>query len=300
MNRVDQNPALALLVALVGIGALSTMDAVMKGLSQNIGAFATMCWRSVLASLLLLPVYAATRKAAPTRTALRLHLIRGVLMVPMSFLFFWGLARVPMAQAIALTFVAPLMALFLAAVLLGEKIGPRTLSGSLLAFAGVIVIVYGQGQADLGPEALKGSIAILGSAVCYAFNIVVMRSQAQNAGPVEIAFFQFFFTGIFFWLIALVAGLPPYPTGHEGALGLATLLAIAGMLLLAWAYARAGAAYLSSSEYSGFLYAILLGWVIFGEGVSLYTLAGAALIVGGCVLASRTRQFEHPTLESAG
>ncbi|WP_037498424.1 DMT family transporter [Sphingomonas jaspsi] len=299
MNKVDQNPALAFLVALAAIGALSAMDAVMKGLSRDIGAFATMCWRSVLATGVMAVPYIATRKSGPTLRALRLHLLRGLLMVPMSFLFFWGLARVPMAQAIALTFIAPLLALFLAAIFLGEKVGPRTVGGSLLAFFGVTVIVYGQGKADLGPEALKGSIAILGSAVCYAFNIVVMRSQAQQARPIEIAFFQFLFTGIGFWALGLAVGLPTYPSGQLWVLLVATMLAIAGMLLLAWAYARAGAAYLSSSEYSGFIYAAVLGWLVFGEPVSPYTVAGAALIIGGCAIASRTVAKGEPSVEIA-
>jgi S-adenosylmethionine uptake transporter len=299
MDRVRQQPLAAFAVALAAIGALSAMDAVMKGLAQDIGAFATMCWRSILAVLLLAIPYFAMRKAWPSRAAMKLHVMRGALMVPMSFLFFWGLARVPMAQAIALTFVAPLLSLVLAALLLAEPVGKRMATGSLLAFAGVIIIFVGQGRADLGREATLGSIAILGSALAYAFNIVVMRRQAQKAGPLEIAFFQFLTTGIGFWLLAPTVGVPTYPAGAEGALALATGLAIAGMLLLAWAYARAGAAYLSSTEYSGFLYAMVLGWLVFGETVSPFTLAGAALIIGGCVIAARTRRIEHPTLETA-
>lgn len=299
MNDVRQQPYLAFAVALLAIGALSTMDAVMKGLAQAIGTYATMCWRSLVAVALVAPLYLWSRKRWPTRRAMRLHLARGALMVPMSFLFFWGLARVPMAQAIALTFVAPLIALVLAALFLDEPVGKRMASGSLLAFAGVLIIFVGQGRSDLGEDALLGSIAILGSALCYAVNIVVMRRQAQNAGPMEIAFFQFAVTGAAFWLVAPLAGLPAYPAGQEPALLLATLLSIAGMLLLAWAYARAGAAYLSSTEYSGFIYAAVLGWLVFGEHVSPFTVAGAALIVGGCVVAARTRQIEHPTLETA-
>ena len=299
MNTVEQRPVAAFAVALAGIGALSAMDAVMKGLSQDLGAFATMCWRSVLAVVVLAPLYLLTRTGWPTRRAMKFHVWRGMLMVPMSFLFFWGLARVPMAQAIALTFIAPLVALVLAAVFLAEPVGKRMTTGSLLAFVGVVIIFVGQGQADLGPDALKGSIAILGSAICYAFNIVVMRRQAQNAGPMEIAFFQFVTTGIGFWAIAPFVGLPAYPAGQEPALLLATGLSIAGMLLLAWAYARAGAAYLSSTEYSGFVYAMVLGWWLFGERVSPYTLAGAVLIIAGCLVAARTRRIEHPTLETA-
>lgn len=297
MNDVKQQPLLAFLVALGGIAALSAMDAVMKGLSQKIGVFSTMCWRSILAAgLLAIPYFLFRRRTRPTPRAMRFHIIRAVLLVPMSFLFFWGLARVPMAQAIALTFVAPLLALGLAALLLGEPIGRRMLSGSLLAFAGILVIFVGQGRSDLGPEAVLGSIAILGSALCYAFNIIVMRRQAQNAGPLEIAFFQFLVTGVGFWLLAPVAGIPLYPAGQEGALVAATLLAIAGMVLLAWAYARAGAAYLSSSEYSGFLWAAALGWLVFAEPVSPFTLGGALLIVGGCVIAARSAPAAPPEI----
>ena len=300
MNDVRQQPYLAFAVALVAIGALSAMDAVMKGLAQDIGTYATMCWRQLAAMLIVGPLYLTVRKRWPTNRAMKLHLLRGALMVPMSFLFFWGLARVPMAQAIALTFVAPLIALVLAAIFLDEPVGKRMAGGSLLAFAGVVLIFVGQGRADLGEDALWGSIAILGSAICYALNIVVMRRQAQNAGPLEIAFFQFFVTGACFWLASPLAGVPAYPSGHEGALLLATLLSIAGMLLLAWAYARAGAGYLSATEYSGFLYAAVLGWMVFGEVPSLFTLAGASLIIAGCLIAARTRKIEHPTLESQG
>src|SRR5207248_2070590 len=109
----------------------------------------------------------------PKGTALRLHLLRGVIMVPMAILFFWGLARIPIAQAVALTFIAPLIALVLAAIILKEPIGKSTVGGSIAAFAGVIVIFIGQARADLGPGALLGSLAILGSAIIYAFNIVI-------------------------------------------------------------------------------------------------------------------------------
>jgi S-adenosylmethionine uptake transporter len=297
MNAVDQRPIAAFVTAVAGVGALSAMDAVMKGLSIDIGALATMCWRSLLATAVVGLPYLAMRRNRPAPGAMRLHLVRAAIMLPMAILFFWGLARVPMAQAIALTFVAPLMALFLAALVLKEPIGPRALAASALAFVGVLVIFYGQGQSDLGREALIGSFAILGSAVCYAFNIVVMRSQAQLAGPLEIAFFQYLFGGIGYWLVAAAVGLPAYPAGREPAIALATALSIAGMLMLAWAYARAGAGYLSSSEYSGFIYAMVLGWLVFGEAVSPYTAAGAVLIVAGCILAARTVTKTEPAVE---
>jgi len=292
------SPIPAYAAAVAGIALFSIMDMVMKGLTLAIGTFPTLLWRSLIGIAMASIPYLATRKAWPGRTALRLHLLRGTMMVPMAILFFWGLARVPMAQAVALTFIAPLIALVLAALILKEPIGKRTVGGSLAAFAGVVVIFLGQAQADLGPVALTGSFAILGSAVIYAFNIIVMRRQAQNAGPIEIAFFQNLVIGTVLVLWTGVAGTPPLPDGHWLELLLAAALAMGSLMLLGWAYARAGAAYLSTTEYSAFLWAMLLGWLRFGEGVSLFTLLGAGLIVAGCLIASRTRKLDHPALEA--
>jgi S-adenosylmethionine uptake transporter len=298
MTAPSHSHAPAYVVAVVGIALFSIMDMVMKGLTLAIGTYATLLWRSLIGIALAAIPYFATRNPWPRGTALRLHLLRGAIMVPMAIFFFWGLARVPMAQAVALTFIAPLIALVLAALILDEPVGKRTIGGSLAAFAGVIVIFVGQAQADLGPSALLGSFALLGSAVIYAFNIIIMRRQAQNAGPVEIAFFQNIVIGIVLVAAIPVMGEPALPSGHWGELLLAASLAIGSLMLLGWAYARAGAAYLSTTEYTAFLWAILLGWLRFGETVSPFTLVGATLIVAGCLIAVRTRKVEHPALEA--
>ena len=273
------------------------MDMVMKGLTLAVGTFAALLWRSLIGIALGAVPFLATRNPWPRGTALRLHLLRGVIMVPMAVFFFWGLARVPMAQAVALTFIAPLIALVLAALILEEPIGHRTFGGSLAAFAGVVVIFIGQAEANVSPESLLGSVAIIGSAIIYAFNIVVMRRQAQHAGPVEIAFFQNLVIGAVLLISAPVIGAP-VPSGHWLEIILAAALAIASLMLLGWGYARAGAAYLSTTEYTAFLWAMLFGWLRFGEHVSLFTLLGAALIVAGCLVAARTRRVDHPALEA--
>lgn len=299
MTAPPESNAPAYAAAIAGIALFSIMDAVMKGLTLAIGAFPTLLWRSLIGILLASLPYLLTRKGWPGRTAIRLHLLRGLMMVPMAWLFFWGLARVPMAQAVALTFIAPLLALVLAAAILKEPIGRRTISGSVAAFVGVVVIFIGQAQADLGRAALAGSLAILGSAVIYAFNIIVMRRQAQNSGSAEIAFFQNMVFAVMLLLSLPFAGVPPLPHGHWGQLLLASALATGSLMLLGWGYARAGAAYLSTTEYSAFLWAMLLGWLAFGEKVSPLTVAGAALIVAGCLIAARTRKVEHPALEAS-
>jgi S-adenosylmethionine uptake transporter len=299
MIHARHTPLTAFLVGMIGIATFSGMDAVMKGLVIALGIYATMVWR-MLAGVVMAGALFATRPNWPSRDVMRIHLYRGALTTVMALLFFWGIARVPLAQAIALAFIAPLIALILAAFFLHEKIGPRTIGASLVAFAGVAVIFVGQARADLGDEALLGSIAILVSAVCYAVNIILMRRQALVAGPIEIAFFQNVIVAVLLlaaWPVVGGADFPP--PGQLPFVLLAAFLSTASLLLLSWAYARAEASYLAATEYTSFLWAMLLGWLVFGERVSPFTLAGAALIVAGCFLAARRPGDATPALEAA-
>ncbi|HXH53764.1 MAG TPA: DMT family transporter [Sphingomicrobium sp.] len=289
----------AFLVGMLGIALFSGMDAVMKGLVIAIGTFATMFWRNLVGVFLSGALYLPGRNGWPARPTMKIHILRGLLSTVMGFLFFWGLGRVPLAQAIALAFIAPLIALYLAAALLKERVGKRTVAASLLAFCGVMVIFIGQAQADLGREATIGSLAILASAVCYALNIILMRRQALVAGPNEIAFFQsLIVTAVLAALVPLV-GIALPPAGHWPYIFFAAVLATSSLLLLSWAYARAEASYLAATEYTSFLWAALFGWLFFAESVSPFTLAGAAMIIAGCFLAARRPEEASPTLEAA-
>ena len=298
MDGREHPPLTAFFVGMAGIATFSMMDAVMKGLVLALGTFTTLFWRS-LAGTLMSGALFARRPNWPSRATMRLHLARGILGSGMAFLFFWGLARVPIAQAIALAFIAPLIALYLAAVVLKEEVSPRIVGASLIAFAGVIVIFIGQARADLGREALIGSLAILASAICYAINIILMRRQAQVASPVEVGFFQSLIMAVVLLICLPFMGVPFPPAAQVPMILLAALLATSSLLLLSWAYARAEASYLATTEYTSFLWAALFGWIFFREPVSLFTLAGAALIVAGCILAARRPSEASPSLEAA-
>jgi S-adenosylmethionine uptake transporter len=290
------SPALAFAAAVAGIAVFSGMDAVMKALVLGIGAYSALFWRNLIGIAISGAAYYARPRAPLTRATLRLHVMRGVVTAVMSWLFFWGLARVPMAQAIALSHIAPLMALFLAAWLLGERIGPRTIAASLLAFAGVLVILAGQANADMGPDAFRGALAILASACCYAWNIIVMRRQSQVAGPAEIAFWQSVVVTTVY-----AVGAPwfaDWPAGRWIEIAGAAVLATVSLALLGWAYAHAPASTLAPSEYTAFVWAAILGFAVFGERLSGWTLAGAALIIAACLWAITGRRAT-PIAEAA-
>lgn len=296
MRRVT-HPVQGFLAALGAVAVLSTMDAVMKHLVLAIGIFAVSVWRAVANLALSAALYLPRRRKWPTRRTLWIHVCRSVVVTVMAVLFFWGIGRVPLAQGIALTFIAPLIAMLLAPLFLKERLAGRSIFGALVAFGGVIVIVVGQARAEVGEDVLLGIAAILGSAVCYSGNILMMRWQALAAKPLEINFFQSIVV-LALWIAVLpIVGLQPWPSGQVGWIVVASALSTAGGLLFAWAYARGEASYLAVTEYSAFLWASLLGWLVFREGVSLTTLAGALLIVGGCIAAARRKLAEPPEMD---
>ena len=150
MTAPRQQPILAFAVALASVGVLSIMDAVMKALVLAIGLYATTVWRSLAGLIMSAILYLPRRKAWPSRKIIWLHVMRGAVVTVMGLLFFFGLGRIPMAQAIALTFIAPLIALILAAATLGEQVGKRTIFASITAFSGVLIIVAGQATTRTG------------------------------------------------------------------------------------------------------------------------------------------------------
>ena len=275
------------LVCTLAIFLLSAMDAGMKSLVIAAGVYNIVLWRSLLATLVAGAGWASQTRKPPGLRALRLHALRAVIVGVVLISFFWGLARLPMAEAIGLSFVAPLFALFLAAMMLGERIRAQAVWAAVLGFAGVAVIMAGQfGGTTASRETLLGTLSILVSTVFYGFNLVLTRKQAQIAKPIEIMFFQNLFLLIIMslaapWIASLLPGKYWLPLAGI------TALSLSGQYLMSWAYARAEAQYLISTEYTAFIWAIGLGWFFFDETVSWETLAGASLIIVSCWIAAR-------------
>lgn len=304
MPKQIASTAIPFAVACLGIALFSAMDAAMKGLAIALGAYSAMLWRQGIGGAMSALPYFATRKAWPSRAALRLHILRGFVASIMAVSFFYGIARVPLAEGIALSFIAPLIALYLSAVLLGETVGRHSIIASLLGIAGVAVLVSARIGAE-GDRQIDGVVAIFISAVFYAYNIILMRQQAQVASPIEVAFFQNVTAGGFLLLALPVVllvnpSLFAVPSGwHWPMLTLSAALAFTSLFLLSWAYGRAEAQVLVPVEYTAFVWAAIMGAIFYDEALTLATLVGAALIVTGCIIAARGGRPDTAKLEAA-
>ena len=280
------NPVIAFGVACLGIATFSCMDAIMKQVSIHIGAYNAMLWRSIVGLAMSAPLFLIWGVKWPERSRAILHLKRSLAAGISILLFFWGLVRVPMAEGVALSFLSPIIALLLAAPMLGEKVGKSAVGACLLAFSGVIVIVLGKAHEGGGPAALHGAIAIIIAGVFYAYNLVLLRRSALLAGPIEITFFtNLVFAGLY--SLGSPIGATLLPLRWLPLIGAAAGLAIVSSLLLAWAYARAEAQALVPLEYTAFPWSALTGWIWFAESVTLATLGGLALILAGVWIGAR-------------
>jgi S-adenosylmethionine uptake transporter len=289
MTRTSLRPFASVLL---GIAVFSLMDALMKGASLALGTYSALLLRGFCGLAITLPLWLALGRGWPPPNALKLHLTRGIVATGTAFTFFWGITQMPLAEAIALSFIAPLIALYLAAVLLGERIERRAIAASLLGLVGVAVIALGRLGEAAGEQSLWGLGSILTSALLYAWNLILQRQQAQVAPPLEVATAQnaivtLVLLGFAPWFLRF----PAQPADWGWVAGSAVLAMLAAMLF-AWAYARAEAQALVPLEYSAFLWACLFGWLFFAEAVRLATLVGVALIVAACWIAAPRRRAE--------
>ena len=283
---MSRAPVLPLIAVATGIALFAGMDAAMKGLSLGIGVYNAMFWRCLVGAALAFLPWVALRTRRPTSAAMRIHMLRGAIVAVMALCFFYGITRVPLAEGIALTFIAPLIALYLAAILLGETVERRSVDASLIGLAGVGVILWARAGATGEARALDGVAALLASAVLYAYNLILARQQAQIASPAEVAFVQQLAVSAYLALASpWLAVLPG--RAHWPLLVLAAGLAVISLFVISWAYARAEAQLLLPVEYSAFIWAAMLGAVFFHEALTPATVVGAGLIVAGCLYNAR-------------
>ena len=277
--------ALAAVQATGAIGVLSVMDAIIKGVVARYPVFEVTFFRYLFGSLVILAIATWLRPGRPSRETLRANLYRAVLVVITATSFFYGLGVLPLAEALALSFLSPVFMAVFAMLFLRERIDGRVLAALGFGFCGMVVIVAGQ-PAGSFDGSLWGVAAVLLSAVTYALSMVLLRARAQRDPAITIVAIQNVAPATILAGPAAAVFVPPIAS-DLAALALIGVLGVTGHLLMVRAYARAEAARLAPLEYTALIWAAGLGYVFFGETPGPATLAGAALIVAGALAATR-------------
>lgn len=259
------------------------MDVVVKHLATTTPVPVITLARYVTGTALALAVWHLQGRPRLTRAMLPLHLARGALIAAMALAFYWSLKTLPLAEAITLSFIAPLLVPPLAALILGEAMRPRFLAAGALGFAGVLVTV--QGAPDFSGDRLLALAAVLFAAVAYAGSSVLLRARAGHDGATIVTLMGAAVPMLILSPAAIGAAVP----GPELLLWFAALGLIGnvGMQLLARAYARIEAQALAVMEFTALPWAALLGWLFFAEPVRPQVWVGAGVILAACLWATR-------------
>jgi drug/metabolite transporter (DMT)-like permease len=276
------------MMAALGVAILSCMDATMKEVSSAypIGQVVGLRYASGAAfALLAFVILGGTR---PTVDAMKRNLVRAVVMLLTAVTFFTAIARLPLAVAIALTFMAPLLMALLGRLILKEAIAQRALGAIAIGFLGVIVIARGQQVSQAQSFDLIGISAALACAFFYALSLVLMRKQTAKDSALTIVTLSNILALVLISPVVALQWQPP-TVGHLGAFAVAGLLGTCGHLCMAWAYSRAHAGRLGIMEYTAFLWGALFGYVFFAEVPTVWTFGGAAMIILACLLTAFAR-----------
>lgn len=209
---------------------------------------------------------------------------RGALSVFGMFTNFSALARLPLAEATAIQFASPLMTVALAALILKERVRIFRWSAVVVGFAGVIVMLIPNFSlehyaAGAGSVVLAGSIFAVASAFCNAGTVIQTRRLTQSEPTSSIVFY--------FSLITTLAGAVTLPFAWHSPTGLQlTGLIATGVLgglahiFLTESYRYATASVIAPFDYTAMLWALLLGYWVFGELPGLLVYVGAAIVAG--------------------
>ncbi|MET1022837.1 MAG: DMT family transporter [Pseudoxanthomonas sp.] len=261
---------------LIAVALFAVMDAGLKVLSTRYPPLQVSALRG-LASLP--PVAAWALATVGPRALLRvrwpMHLLRGCLSVGMMGGFIYGLARMPLSTAYAITFAAPLLVTALAGPVLGERVGPRRWVAILVGLAGVLVVLRPTGA---GMLSVAGA-AVLGAAVCYAISILTTRAMSHHESSQAMVLWLVAMMSVFAGTLALPHWQPmtPADVAPVMAIGIAGALA---QVALTEAFRHGEASRIAPLEYSALLWGVLADVLLWRTLPDALTWIGAAIIVG--------------------
>lgn len=298
----------AILLKLGSALLFALMSALVRYLGDNVPLGQQVFFRSTFAIVPVLAIYVWRGEiyAALRTTRLPGHFGRGMISIAGMFLNFAALARLPLSDATAITFVAPLITVAFAAIFLGERVRIYRWSAVGVGFIGTIVMLWPYFDVAHftagGTVAAVGAACALGSAFTNAGSVIQTRRLTTTETTSSIVFY--------FSLICALGGLATLPFGWimpspvqlAALIGLGILGGLAHVLLTE-SYHHAPASVIAPFDYTTVLWAFILGYAMFGEVPTIYVFVGAAIVAGAGIFVilreralglRRVREVEGP------
>jgi drug/metabolite transporter (DMT)-like permease len=275
------SPVAGIVLMLAAMAVVPLMDGVAKHLSATFPVLQVVWARYFFHLLILLPLVLWRHGAAAL--LLRnpwLQLLRGGFLLGSTILFFAAIAVMPIADALALVFVAPLVVTALSPLFLGERVGPRRWTAVSVGFVGVLVIVR-PGVSAFHP----GMLLALGAGTVYAFYSLATRKLSGSAPPLVTLVYTALMGAMVMSAVVPAVWTPP---GARDFLWMALMgaLAAGGHFLVIKSFEHAEASLLAPLGYSEIVMATIVGYLIFGDFPDAWTWAGIVIVIASGVYVS--------------
>jgi drug/metabolite transporter (DMT)-like permease len=291
---------------LIGIASLcsgalvfSLQDSVIKAISGDHAVTLAIMLRAIVSFPILVAMVAMSGGIRQLDTPhWPILCLRGAILLCAYTTYFMAFPALPLAEAIALYFMVPLIITVMSGPLLGEHVSAKAWGAVVLGLVGVGVILQ-PGRALFEPAALLSLV----SAITYAYSMILARKHGGEVPATVMTFYQ----NAVYLLGALLIAVVVYALGLElpghpsldflvrswdvpppkdmALMGLCGVIAAFGSTLLSQAYRMGQANIVTPFEYTGMIWAVVFGYLFFGEVPKLTTLGGMALIALAGVLA---------------
>jgi drug/metabolite transporter (DMT)-like permease len=263
---------------------LACSDTLAKYLSLTLPSIEIAWIRFLVFFIILIPMMAKTPPGLLRSTRPGLQLWRGLGLVSSSLFFISGLRFLHIAEASATSFVAPIFVTALSIALLGEKVGIRRWAATLVGLIGVLIVVR-PGSSAFHPAVIFPIVSALG----WASTLTITRMISGKDRAITTMVYSAV-TGLCV-LTAMVPFVWVAPSWRDILLGVGIGVAsTTGQWIVVLAFRYADASVLAPFSYSQLVWVTILGFFVFGEIPDLWTIAGAAVIIGsGLYTAHRER-----------
>ncbi len=275
---------------------LGVSDVTAKYLSATLPSIEIAWLRFLVFAMIMVPAMVPGSPLFALKTnSTGLQLMRGAALLGSSLFFISGLRYLPIAEASATGFVSPLFVTALSIVFLSEKVGVRRWLATAVGLLGVLIILR-PGSSAFHPAAFFPIV----SALAWAATLIMTRMMSGREHAITIMTYSSI-AGV-----AILSALVPFvwvaPSWQAIAFGvLIGVFSTAGQWIVVLAFRYADASVLAPFSYTQLLWVSILGFMIFGELPDVWTIVGAAFIVGsGLYTAHRERVRRSQLLDAAG
>ena len=244
--------------------------------TRALDIFQVMELRSLIGLLMLWPLVRAAGgwRAMQTRR-LGVHVGRNLVHFVAQYAWFVALALIPLTQLVAIEFTMPIWTALLAVTLLGERLNAAKLVAVALGLVGVAMIVRPEGS-GLNP----GQLIALAAAVGFAVSVTLTKSLTRSDSALQIIFWMLVVQSV----VGLLPAIAVWRTPDAVQWGWILVVAFAGTFshyCMARAMQHADATVVVPMDFLRVPLTALVGWAVYAEVVDLWTVLGAALILGG-------------------